>query len=221
MTENPAPRSLTRATVTAWLMRFGATVRSVEPELTALDQQAGDGDFGVNIATGMDGVRRALDSLSATPAVGEDTAEAPLAAAARVFLDEVGGTSGPLFGLLFQELADAVAAAAPIRPAPANWPPGSPPGRPRSSGWARPRSATRPWSTPFSRPRRRSPTARRPPNRPARCGSRRWPPTVARGPPPICAPGAGGPATPGSTRSASPTRGPWPWRCCSPPPMAN
>ncbi|MFF7654055.1 dihydroxyacetone kinase subunit DhaL [Streptomyces sp. NPDC007983] len=116
MSMNPAPRSLTRATVTAWLTRFAATVRSVEPELTALDQQAGDGDFGTNLATGMDGVRRALDGLSATPTVGEDTAVTPLAAAARVFLDEVGGTSGPLFGLLFQELAAAVAAAAPTPP---------------------------------------------------------------------------------------------------------
>lgn len=34
----------------------------------------------------------------------------PLNAAASAFLDEVGGTSGPLFGLLFQELALAVAA---------------------------------------------------------------------------------------------------------------
>ncbi len=35
----------------------------------------------------------------------------PLEAAAAAFLDEVGGTSGPLFGLLFQELAAAVRAA--------------------------------------------------------------------------------------------------------------
>jgi|GEM_PF-605746 dihydroxyacetone kinase-like protein len=39
------------------------------------------------------------------------TAAWPLSAAASAFLDEVGGTSGPLFGLLFQELAAAVAEA--------------------------------------------------------------------------------------------------------------
>lgn len=43
------------------------------------------------------------------PSAGE--AARPLEAAAGAFLDEVGGTSGPLFGLLFQELAAAVRAA--------------------------------------------------------------------------------------------------------------
>ncbi|MET7933014.1 DAK2 domain-containing protein [Streptomyces sp. NPDC005322] len=104
-----------------WLTHFAATVRSVEPELTKLDQQAGDGDFGANLTTGMDGVRRALDALAAERADGTSTvnghgADAPLAAAARVFLDDVGGTSGPLFGLLFQELADALRLAAPAPP---------------------------------------------------------------------------------------------------------
>jgi phosphoenolpyruvate---glycerone phosphotransferase subunit DhaL len=112
----PGPHSLNRASVTDWLTRFAATVRSVEPELTALDQQAGDGDFGANLATGMAGVQRALDALSAAPPHGQNTAAAPLTAAARVFLDDVGGTSGPLFGLLFQELAAALRATEPGTP---------------------------------------------------------------------------------------------------------
>nr|WP_306663527.1 DAK2 domain-containing protein [Streptomyces sabulosicollis] len=97
-----------------WMTRFAATVRSVEPELTALDQKAGDGDFGANLVTGMDGVRRALDALAASVGNGGSRRgpDAPLDAAARVFLDDVGGTSGPLFGLLFQELADALGMAA-------------------------------------------------------------------------------------------------------------
>ncbi|MCG0284170.1 DAK2 domain-containing protein [Streptomyces sp. PSAA01] len=115
MSDQPGPKGLTHATVMDWLTRFAATVRSVEPELTALDQKAGDGDFGGNLVTGMDGVRRALDALAAGAGNGERNRrgpDAPLDAAARVFLDDVGGTSGPLFGLLFQELADALGMAA-------------------------------------------------------------------------------------------------------------
>ncbi|MFJ2195833.1 DAK2 domain-containing protein [Streptomyces violaceusniger] len=115
MSDQPGPKGLTHAAVMDWLTRFAATVRSVEPELTALDQKAGDGDFGGNLVTGMDGVRRALDALTAGGGNGERSRrgpDAPLDAAARVFLDDVGGTSGPLFGLLFQELADALGMAA-------------------------------------------------------------------------------------------------------------
>ncbi|WP_432012320.1 dihydroxyacetone kinase subunit DhaL [Streptomyces cucumeris] len=117
MSDRPGSNALTRDSVAAWLTSFAASVRSVEPELTALDQQAGDGDFGANLATGMDGVRRALDALTAVPRSDGDGPAAPLAAAARVFLDDVGGTSGPLFGLLFQELADALYDASPALPA--------------------------------------------------------------------------------------------------------
>lgn len=69
----------------------------------------GDGDFGVNLSTGACSTLRHLD---ADPALRSDPA-APLHAAATAFLDEVGGTSGPLFGLLFQSLAVAVAATTP------------------------------------------------------------------------------------------------------------
>ncbi|WP_327293061.1 DAK2 domain-containing protein [Streptomyces sp. NBC_01198] len=44
------------------------------------------------------------------PAGPAEAAARPLEAAAGAFLDEVGGTSGPLFGLLFQEIAAAVRA---------------------------------------------------------------------------------------------------------------
>ncbi|MEU8875543.1 DAK2 domain-containing protein [Streptomyces javensis] len=114
MPDQPGPKGLTHTAVMDWMTRFAATVRSVEPELTALDQKAGDGDFGANLVTGMDGVRRALDALAVGAGNGGSRRgpDAPLDAAARVFLDDVGGTSGPLFGLLFQELADALGMAA-------------------------------------------------------------------------------------------------------------
>lgn len=89
-----------------WMRRFAESVLATRGELTALDQRAGDGDFGVNLSTGLSFVLAGLDQYT------EDSPEAavPLNTAAEAFLDEVGGTSGPLFGLLIQELADAARA---------------------------------------------------------------------------------------------------------------
>ncbi len=87
-----------------WMRRFATSVSATERELTAFDQQAGDGDFGANLRTGTGCVVAALDRLPP----GRRTADGPLRAAATAFLDEVGGTSGPLFGLVLQELAVAV-----------------------------------------------------------------------------------------------------------------
>ncbi|NJP48102.1 DAK2 domain-containing protein [Actinacidiphila epipremni] len=113
-----------------WVHGFAATATATETELTALDQQVGDGDFGMNLVAGLQATLRLLSPPTgdaalptgravtpAGPAAGtpppgraapDASPAAPLAAAATAFLDEVGGTSGPLFGLLFQELADAV-----------------------------------------------------------------------------------------------------------------
>lgn len=92
-----------------WMRRFAESAHATEIRLTALDQRVGDGDFGTNLTAGADAALRRLDQL---PAAGGDPA-APLEAAATAFLDEVGGTSGPLFGLLLQSLAVAVAASGP------------------------------------------------------------------------------------------------------------
>ncbi|WP_343041558.1 dihydroxyacetone kinase subunit DhaK [Streptomyces typhae] len=79
----------------AVLDRYAEIVTQVRDNLTKLDQLVGDGDFGDNLAGG---VRRAVRHADETGVEGT-------AALAHVFLDEVGGTSGPLFGLLFQHLA--------------------------------------------------------------------------------------------------------------------
>ncbi|MEU4030477.1 dihydroxyacetone kinase subunit DhaL [Streptomyces anulatus] len=91
----------------AWMRRFVQSAQNAKDRLTALDQEVGDGDFGINLSTG---AHFTLRHLEAKPASGNDPA-APLHAAATAFLDEVGGTSGPLFGLLFQSLAFAAAEA--------------------------------------------------------------------------------------------------------------
>ncbi len=98
-----------------WMRRFAASVTATEPELTDLDQRAGDGDFGVNLRAGLDS---ALVRLLRRP-IGPEAACVPLELAATAFLDDVGGTSGPLFGLLLAELAAAAAAEGDLLTAPA------------------------------------------------------------------------------------------------------
>ena len=68
-------------------------VRRSHALLTELDRRAGDGDFGDNLLAGV---------AAAASKTGPD-----LDRLAAAFLDDVGGTSGPLFGLLFQQLGDA------------------------------------------------------------------------------------------------------------------
>jgi dihydroxyacetone kinase-like protein len=65
-------------------------------ELTRLDQVAGDGDYGDNLREGLRG------AVSRVPADADLAVE--FETAATYFLDEVGGTSGPLIGLLFNDV---------------------------------------------------------------------------------------------------------------------
>lgn len=82
---------------------YAEAARTAHEALTALDQISGDGDFGDNLRDGLDRTVTALDAAPGTPAT---------AVAATVFLDEVGGTSGPLIGLLFSEIGHALDSAA-------------------------------------------------------------------------------------------------------------
>lgn len=79
----------------AWLTRFVSRVRESIDDLTALDQQAGDGDFGTNMQAAL--------SHFETPLRGTD-AEV-LTAISTSFLVRAGGTSGAVFGVLFRQLA--------------------------------------------------------------------------------------------------------------------
>ncbi|MFC9431479.1 dihydroxyacetone kinase subunit DhaK [Streptomyces sp. NPDC056987] len=80
---------------------LSVTCDRVHADLTLLDERSGDGDFGDSF-TG--GVRRAL-------ALSTQDGSAGMHALATTFLDTVGGTSGPLFGLLFEHLAPVTDAA--------------------------------------------------------------------------------------------------------------
>jgi dihydroxyacetone kinase len=77
---------------------FAGAIELAYESLTRFDQHSGDGDFGDNLRGG---VRAASERL----ATGS---ESPVTVLGSVFLDEVGGTSGPLLGLLFTEIAVAV-----------------------------------------------------------------------------------------------------------------
>ncbi|WP_067669191.1 dihydroxyacetone kinase subunit DhaL [Nocardia miyunensis] len=94
---------MTETTARHWILGFADRVTAAEPQLTAYDRAAGDGDFGDNIAGAVALVRTELAVLPETASASE-----VLATTATVFLDRVGGTSGPLFGLLFQALSRAV-----------------------------------------------------------------------------------------------------------------
>ncbi|MEJ8281590.1 DAK2 domain-containing protein [Pseudonocardia spirodelae] len=83
----------------AVLARFAEAVEAGHGTLTDLDQHSGDGDFGDNLRAG---VRHAVALAGRGPLRG-------FGALGEVFLDEVGGTSGPLLGLLFSEIARALA----------------------------------------------------------------------------------------------------------------
>lgn len=86
------PRDVLDSTVA----RIGEVISDAVPILTALDEASGDGDFGGNFDEG-------LTRVGSVVADGNE----PWGALQAVFLDEVGGTSGPLFGLLFQALGQA------------------------------------------------------------------------------------------------------------------
>ena len=77
-----------------------AALEGAAPALGDLDRRAGDGDFGDNIRTAMKNLGRELDAGEPADFRGWVTAMS------RAWLG-VGGTSGPLFGMFFRDLAKA------------------------------------------------------------------------------------------------------------------
>jgi dihydroxyacetone kinase len=82
-----------------WLSAFVGRVQDAIDDLTALDRQVGDGDFGVNMSA-------ALKHFS-LPLRGSD-ADA-LAAVSQSYFVRSGGTSGAVFGTLFRALSKSFA----------------------------------------------------------------------------------------------------------------
>ncbi len=76
-----------------WLEDFADRTERLRDRFNALDQAAGDGDFGDNLAVGVSYAVRRGDV--------DDDLVADIGHLASAFLDDVGGSSGPLLGLVF------------------------------------------------------------------------------------------------------------------------
>nr|AHE14705.1 Dak1 domain protein [uncultured bacterium] len=83
-----------------WMQRFFVAFDREQQALTDLDRRSGDGDFGANLRSALGRARNALETTeTATPGDVLDVVST-------AFLN-TGGTSGPLFGMWFRELAKA------------------------------------------------------------------------------------------------------------------
>jgi phosphoenolpyruvate---glycerone phosphotransferase subunit DhaL len=69
--------------------------------LSAIDGKIGDGDHGVNMAKGFG---RAAERLK-----GGETLDEAMQVLSDVLMSEIGGSMGPLYGMMFCDMADAVA----------------------------------------------------------------------------------------------------------------
>jgi dihydroxyacetone kinase-like protein len=95
-TADAVDAAFARRWVTEFVARFEAQARV----LADLDRQAGDGDFGANLGSAL---RRAQDFLDRD---NPRTFAEVFFAVSKGFLN-TGGTSGPLFGMWFREIAKA------------------------------------------------------------------------------------------------------------------
>ena len=96
--------ALDAAATRAWIERFAEVFAANRELLDDLDRQSGDGDFGTNLESAMERVTGGLATGTA------DTPGAVLQIVATAFM-HTGGTSGPLFGMWFMQLARAAGAA--------------------------------------------------------------------------------------------------------------
>ena len=84
----------------AFVTALQGALEDAAPALGDLDRRAGDGDFGDNVRTAMKNLARELESAEPEDYRGWVTAMS------RAWLG-VGGTSGPLFGMFYRDLAKA------------------------------------------------------------------------------------------------------------------
>ena len=98
MTDHALPDDFGRLVVTT----LRESLEGAAPALGDLDRRAGDGDFGDNVRTAMKNLGRELEAGEPADYRGWVTAMS------RAWLG-VGGTSGPLFGMFYRDLARAAA----------------------------------------------------------------------------------------------------------------
>jgi phosphoenolpyruvate---glycerone phosphotransferase subunit DhaL len=90
--------SVDAAGARAWVEQFGEACDDSYEELTELDRQAGDGDFGANVQAALHGAVARLQA-------GEALTVSDVFEVTALSFMGTGGTSGPLFGVWFRAFA--------------------------------------------------------------------------------------------------------------------
>jgi dihydroxyacetone kinase-like protein len=98
------PGPLTGPFARRWIDQFVADFAAQVKVLSDLDRQAGDGDFGANLTSALAKAQGFIDRLEPEDFAGV------FDAVSKGFLN-TGGTSGPLFGMWFREIAKAARSA--------------------------------------------------------------------------------------------------------------
>ncbi|KAJ7144788.1 dihydroxyacetone kinase [Mycena crocata] len=96
----------------AALQRACAALVAAEPEITRMDTIAGDGDCGLTLKAGAQGVTKEIEAKNIT---GTDLVT-DIVAIAKVAETAMGGTSGALYSIFFSALAQGIQASAPGKP---------------------------------------------------------------------------------------------------------
>jgi phosphoenolpyruvate---glycerone phosphotransferase subunit DhaL len=94
----PAPQSVDAEFARRWIAEFTSSFAEQAQLLSDLDRQAGDGDFGTNLTSALNRARTFIADLD------PQTVDQVFDAVSKGFLN-TGGTSGPLFGMWFREIA--------------------------------------------------------------------------------------------------------------------
>ncbi|MEJ6387883.1 dihydroxyacetone kinase subunit DhaL [Gymnodinialimonas ulvae] len=75
--------------------------------LSEIDGKIGDGDHGFNMSKGFDRAKGRIDAAN-------DTLDAAMSTLSDVLMSEIGGSMGPLYGMMFADMADALSGKAQI-----------------------------------------------------------------------------------------------------------
>ncbi|KAJ7083325.1 dihydroxyacetone kinase [Mycena belliarum] len=98
------------------LQRACKALVAAESEITRMDTIAGDGDCGLTLKAGAQGVMKEIDAQNIT---GKDLV-GDIVAIAKIAQNDMGGTSGALYSIFFSALAQGLQAAAGGKPATAS-----------------------------------------------------------------------------------------------------
>ncbi|KAF8316309.1 dihydroxyacetone kinase [Clavulina sp. PMI_390] len=104
----PVLKPIDSATFLAAMKRAAEALVAAEPEITRQDTIAGDGDAGLTLKSGAQGLLKAIDS----GAIKGQNVIADVLAIAEVVEDTMGGTSGALYSIFFSGLAGGLRAQA-------------------------------------------------------------------------------------------------------------